>query len=426
MDLELKTEALDEINGVPSAGEQNLGNRLIECPQCGLLQILPPPISGHSRVCVRCGSSLSRWGVDGNTALALAATALILFSLAYLLPLMAIDIDGRGQNVRLGSGIPGLVAHGLAPLALFVLLISVVAPLGRVMTLAYVVLRVRRPRLVPHLSVVLRLAELLRPWSMLDVFLVGALITLTKLHDLARTNVGTGLWALGLLVVALAAFEAAIDRQALWDSLVWVRGDHAIPSSRPSLGCRECGLVQSFQARCLRCGAPLHRRKPNSLQNATALVAAGFVLYLPANLCPVITVISFGHRTTATIMGGVIQLLDGSDWPLAVIVFAASVAVPLLKLLGLSWLLLSTWFGLRARLTDRTRLYRLIELVSRWSTVDIFVAALLTALVTLGNIATIEPGIGALAFGAVVVVTMLATACFDPRLMWDAAGANHV
>jgi paraquat-inducible protein A len=149
-------------------------------------------------------------------------------------------------------------------------------------------------------------------------------------------------------------------------------------------------------------------------------------LYLPANLYPVITVVSFGHRTTATIMGGVMQLLDGSDWPLALIVFAASVAVPLLKLLGLSALLISTGFGYRARLVDRTRLYRLIEFVGRWSTVDIFVAALLTALVTLGNIATIEPGIGALAFGAVVVVTMLATACFDPRLMWDAAGADHV
>jgi paraquat-inducible protein A len=125
-------------------------------------------------------------------------------------------------------------------------------------------------------------------------------------------------------------------------------------------------------------------------------------------------------------LGGVIELMNGSDWPLAIIVFAASVAVPLLKLLGLSWLLISTRLGLRRRLADRTRLYRLIDLVSRWSAVDICVAALLTALVTLGNLATIVPGLGALAFGAVVVVTMLATEYFDPRLMWDAAGANDV
>jgi paraquat-inducible protein A len=422
----LTTEVFDETKDASSASEQSLGNNLIECPHCGLLQILPPPISGHSRLCTRCGNSFGRWAAGADTALALAITALILFSLAYFSPLMAIDIDGRGQSVRLGSGIARLFDYRFAPLALLVLVISVVAPLGRVTTLAYVVFRARQPKLIPHLSFVLRVAERLRPWSMLDVFLVGALIALTKLHDLAQTIVGLGLWALGFLVATLAALEIAIDRQMLWDSLIWARGDRVLPFPRSYFGCQECSLVQSSQAQCLRCGANLRRRKPNSLQNATALVAAGFILYLPANLYPVITVVSFGHRTTATIMGGVMQLLNGSDWPLALIVFAASVAVPLLKLLGLSWLLLSTRFGIRARLVDRTRLYRLIELVSRWSTVDILVAALLTALVTLGNIATIEPGIGALAFGAVVVVTMLATACFDPRLMWDAAGANHV
>jgi len=426
MALELTTEAFDENNDVPSASEAHLGSELIECPQCGLLQFLPPPIAEHSRRCIRCAGSFGRWGVGGDTALALAVTALVLFLLAYLSPMMAIDIDGRGQSVRLGSGIAGLFDHGYAPLALFVLGISIVAPLGRVITLAYVVLRARQARFIPHLSFVLRVAERIRPWSMLDVFLVGALVALTKLHDLAQTDVGVGLWALGLLVATLAAFEMAVDRQMLWDSLICVAGDRKMPSSRSYSACGECGLVQTVQVQCRRCGAGLRGRKQNSLQNATALVATGFILYLPANLYPVLTVISFGHRTTATIMGGVVQLLNGSDWPLALIVFVASVAVPLLKLVGLSGLLFSTRFGFRERLIGRTRLYRLIELISRWSTVDIFVAALLTALVTLGNIATIEPGIGALAFGAVVVVTMLATACFDPRLMWDAAGANHV
>src|SRR6266404_4472741 len=170
MALELTSEAFDETNGAPSASEQGLGNGLIECPQCGLLQILPPPISGHSRRCIRCGGSFGRWAVGGDTALALAVTALVLFSLAYLSPMMAIDIDGRGQSVHLGSGIAGLYDHRLAPLAFFVLLISVVAPLGRVMTLAYVVFRARQLKFIPHLSFVLRAAELLRPWSMLDVF----------------------------------------------------------------------------------------------------------------------------------------------------------------------------------------------------------------------------------------------------------------
>jgi paraquat-inducible protein A len=117
--------------------------------------------------------------------------------------------------------------------------------------------------------------------------------------------------------------------------------------------------------------------------------------------------------------------MNGSDWPLALLIFTASVAVPVLKLTGLTLLLLSVHFRLPYRLIDRTRLYRIIEFIGRWSTIDIFVAALLTALVALGQIATIEPGPGVLSFGAVVVTTMFAAGTFDPRLMWDAAEATH-
>jgi paraquat-inducible protein A len=361
-----------------------------------------------------------------EAAPALALTALVLFLVTISSPLMAIDVGGRGQSVGLGSGVAGLADHDLAPLAIFVLCISIVAPLGRVVTLGYVAFRLRgagRPR---HLAPVLRIAERMRPWAMLDVFLIGALIALTKLHDLATIRIGIGLWTLGLLVVALAAFEMTADRRALWNRVIPPHLLNEPPSPGAWLGCRECGLVQPLASHCTRCRSRLHKRKPQSLHRCAALVLTGLVLYLPANLYPVLTVISFGRGTTATIIGGVMELMNGSDWPLAVIVFAASVAVPLLKLVGLGWLLLATRLRLRRRLADRTRLYRLIELVSRWSAVDLFVTALLTALVTLGTLATVEPGLGVLAFGAVVFVTMLATESFDPRLSWDAAGANHV
>jgi paraquat-inducible protein A len=156
-----------------------------------------------------------------------------------------------------------------------------------------------------------------------------------------------------------------------------------------------------------------------------ALVVTGFLLYVPANVYPALTVVSFGRSTSATIIGGVIELANGSDWPLALLIFTASVAVPVLKLVGLTSLLLSVKFRLGQYLVDRTRLYRIIEFIGRWSTIDIFVAALLTALVTLGQIATVEPGPGILAFGAVVVTTMFAAESFDPRLMWDVAEVGH-
>ena len=397
----------------------------VECRDCGQLQALPAAIQGHGRHCHRCRASLGRGVTRRDSAQALVVTALVLFLLANAFPLMAIDVGGRSQSVHLASGIFGLIDHDLLPLAAFVLAISILAPLSRVVAMGYVLLRLPLGD-ERALAPVLRFAETMRPWAMLDVFLIGALIALTKLHDLAAVDIGIGFWALGCLVVAMAAFELTIDRRMLWDLVSPPIGSAAPPAPGCWVGCRECGLVQSPAPRCSRCRQRLHRRQPDSLHRSTALVITGLVLYLPANLYPVLTVISFGRGAPATIMGGVMELMNGSDWPLAFIVFAASVAVPLLKLAGLGWLLLSARLGLRRRLVDRTRLYRLIELVSRWSSVDIFVAALLTALVTLGNLATVEPGLGVLAFGAVVFVTMLATESFDPRLIWDAAGANDV
>jgi paraquat-inducible protein A len=146
------------------------------------------------------------------------------------------------------------------------------------------------------------------------------------------------------------------------------------------------------------------------------------IAYLPANLYPVMSVVSFGKRQSDTIMSGVIYLFVHGDWPLALIVFVASVLVPLLKMLALLYLLLSVQRHSFLRRRQRTRLYRIVELVGRWSMVDIFVVAVLAALVKIGNIATIEPGVGAIAFSSVVILTMFAAMNFDPRLIWDHQG----
>ena len=406
--------------------DEFVAGQWIECRDCGLLQILPAGLAGHSRHCCRCQSSFGRGAFANDAALALIATALILFALANLFPLMAIKVAGRGQSVHLVSAVTGLVDHDYAPLASFVFLIAILAPLAQTALLGYVLMRVRGPARDPHLALLLRIADRMRPWAMLDVFLIGALVAVTKLHDMAAVEIDVGFWALGLLVATLAVIDMTVDRHFLWDQVSPPAPLEAEPRQEAWLGCDHCGLVQKVAGHCRRCGASLQHRKPDSLNRTAALTATGYVLYLPANLYPVLTVISFGRGSSATIMGGVVELAKHDDWPLAVVVFAASVAVPLLKLLGLSWLLISAVRRRHPGLFGRTRLYRLIELVSRWSAVDIFVAALLTALVALGNLATIEPGLGVLAFGAVVFVTMLATDCFDPRLMWDAAGANDV
>ncbi|MBW2312736.1 MAG: paraquat-inducible protein A [Deltaproteobacteria bacterium] len=192
------------------------------------------------------------------------------------------------------------------------------------------------------------------------------------------------------------------------------------------MGCHACGMVvrkrhakPGQSLRCPRCEAPVHARKPDSLQRTTALLFTAAVLYIPANLFPIMTVISFGQGQADTILSGVIHLAHGGMISLALLVFFASVLVPVLKLSGLTFLLLSVHLRWQWRPRDRTLLYRIIESVGRWSMIDIFMISILVALVKLGNVATIETGLGATCFGAVVVITMFASMSFDPRLIWD-------
>ncbi len=188
--------------------------------------------------------------------------------------------------------------------------------------------------------------------------------------------------------------------------------------------CHVCKLVSKLEpasgpAHCPRCGAALHFRKPGSIARCWALLIAAYILYVPANLMTIMETGSLISYRKDTILSGVVQLWKTGSWMIAVIVFIASVTIPLLKLISLTLLLVSVQRRSRWRPRQRTRLYRLVELVGRWSMLDIYVVTLLAALVQFGSIATVKAGPAALAFGAVVVLTMLASMQFDPRLIWD-------
>jgi paraquat-inducible protein A len=196
------------------------------------------------------------------------------------------------------------------------------------------------------------------------------------------------------------------------------------------ISCHSCHLLckegrRSGDRVCPRCGASLHERKPNSIVRTWALVLAAFVFYIPANVLPITTVISLGKAQSDTIMSGVIYFIHSGMWPIALVIFLASVFIPLLKLLLLIFLLISVQRKSSWRRQDRTRLYRIVEVIGRWSMVDIFVVTILVALVHLGGLATIHAGPGALFFGAVVVITMFAAMGFDPRLIWDKEEVLH-
>jgi paraquat-inducible protein A len=189
--------------------------------------------------------------------------------------------------------------------------------------------------------------------------------------------------------------------------------------------CQQChSTVRAGRVaypRCPRCHAHLHRRKPHSLVLTAVLVACSAVLYIPANLLPVMNTRSLIDDERDTIMSGVLVLLQSGSWPIAVVVFMASIVVPLLKILALSVLVYSAWRGSTQHRLQRSELYRLIEFIGRWSMLDVYAVSLLVALVQIRSLAFISVGWGALAFAAVVILTTVAARTFDERLLWDEA-----
>jgi len=190
------------------------------------------------------------------------------------------------------------------------------------------------------------------------------------------------------------------------------------------IGCHQCFFPApkthiACTYRCPRCGARLHQRKYKSISRTWALVCAAVIFYIPANVLPITYTSSIGTQQSDTIISGVIYFFQTGSWGVAAVIFIASIFIPFAKLLILIFLLTSIQFHSVWHPKDRTRLYRLIESVGRWSMVDIFVVTTLVALVRLGAVATIQAGPAAVYFAAVVVITMLASKSFDPRLIWD-------
>jgi paraquat-inducible protein A len=414
-------------SGLPPAE----AGRPVECHDCGLRHVLRAAPAGNAARCRRCGARLRVFRNDPlNRALALTFTGLILMAVANLLPFMSLSIEGRVQNASLLTGAKELFDRGLWVLAGVVILTTIVAPLIKLGGLAYVLLALRLLRPPRHLPTLFRRLERVSPWAMIEVYLLGVFVAYVKLVDLATIDLGAALYSLAALMVLVAVVDFTIDSEDVWEEMER-RGLGVAPAPAagvPRVLCEDCGLLAPLlgrHARCPRCGARLHRRQPDSLARTWALVIAAMILYVPANVYPVMTVISFGRGAPDTILSGVKELFGAGMWPLALLVFFASITVPVLKLLGLMVLLVATQRRSAWRLRDRTVLYRIVETIGRWSMIDIFMLSILVGLVRIGSIATIEPGVGATSFASVVILTMFAATAFDPRLMWDAAGANH-
>ncbi|EEA03116.1 integral membrane protein, PqiA family [Burkholderia sp. H160] len=438
-------------------------HRLIACHECDLLFRKPPTVRGRRATCSRCGASLTALpgaGLSLDWICAVTLAALITYCIAQSFPLIGLRANGMTSEATLFGAVHSLWLGNMRVVATVVFCFSILFPLVELLALLCVLVPLRMGKLPPRFNGMLRVVRLVRPWGMVEVFMLGVLVTIVKMVSIAEVVPGPGLFALAALTVMLA-IVASFDPGGLWvvhdeiasASIAGVRWSRiragrgrftrplrarkagsspAITAQRAGLvGCHACGLVQTRRKRtthqrCAQCRHMLHERRPDSLSRTLSLLVAAALAYIPANLLPIMHASSLGRSEDDTILGGVAYFWTSGDWPLAVVVFVASVLVPMLKLVVLTFLTIAarrrSWW--RAR--ERASLYRMVERIGRWSMLDVFVVALTVTLVHFGAFAVITAGPGALFFAAVVILTMLASHQFDPRLIWDSVDAAHV
>jgi len=419
---------------------------LIACHECDLLQRTAPLQPGGVLHCRRCNAELDRYRIDSlERPLAFALAAAILLLVSNLYPIVGLSVSGTIVETTLAGAVRRLFLGGMWPIGGLVFVTTILMPAVQTAGMLWILLPLQWHRTPWHAAIVLRACHVAKSWGMTEVLILGLLVALVKLAHIASVVPGIAMVSFGMLMLVLAAAVAAFDTHQLWSVLFRVQGagSDRKPVSGPSPSgsavsaaqcglalCHDCGLLSRAPAyghdlSCPRCGAALHMRKPASLSRTWALLIAAMVLYIPANVLPVMYTSSLFGAENDTILSGVVYLWTSGSWSLAIVVFIASIAVPILKILALGYLVLSTQLHSQWLPEQRARIYRLVEFVGRWSMLDIYVITMLVALVQFKALATIQAGPAAIAFGAVVVLTMFAAMTFDPRLIWDEAERNH-
>ena len=406
--------------------------RLRACQECDWVSALPPLKSGEKACCPRCEHTLiKRHRYPAQRSMALAISALIALVLAVSFPFVRFSVSGIGNEIELTQTATTLIGFHQPVVAIAVIMSIVILPALYLIGLIWLQLSLLIDRKLPFSRDVARTLTHLTPWLMADVFIVGALVSLIKIAGIAQITLGASFWAFCAFAVLLLFTIQSVDADWMWFSLE--DGEPLAPkgtqtgttaASQGVIGCATCGLinrpdVDTRKPRCKRCHERLHSRYPHSLQRTWALLAAAMVMYIPANLYPIMTTTSLGNESPSTIIGGVVELMQMGSWPIALVIFVASVIVPVGKLVALVWLCLVVSLSSELNAHNRTVIYRATEFIGRWSMVDVFVVAILVALIRAGSLMSITPGPAALAFGGVVVLTMLAAMMFDPRLISD-------
>ncbi|ROO27913.1 PqiA/YebS family transporter subunit [Salinisphaera japonica] len=412
-----------------STNADSHAERLVVCRACDWVVTLPVRAPGQAARCPRCRHHLTEAAQrDAQRPLAWGIATLVTLGLVFCFSFLSFSAYGVGHVMAFGDTLHALIADDYAELAVILLAFTALFPGLYLAALIYLCSAVQLGRTLPGQVVIARALRPIEPWMMSDVFIVGVLVALIKIISLASIHIHTGFVAFCLFSVLMLRTVTLIDWTSLWDVLA-PRG--SLPTKiRPGATGRAQGLVAChgcdtpFMADrgpcCPRCGKRHVLHRVNRIQLTWALLITATLAYIPANVYPVLSTIQLGNAEPQTIAGGVMHLLHAGDWPIALVIFVASIVVPISKIVALAWLCLAARRPRARASLSRTRLFHITEKIGRWSMIDVFVVATLTTLVQAGSLMSIAPGPGAVAFALVVILTMIAAHTFDTRLLWSA------
>jgi len=362
--------------------------------------------------------------------LAWALAALIMLGLVFAFDFLSFSTQGIGHTMSFIDAARSLLGYHYPSLAVLLLGTTVVLPGLYLSSLVYLCAGIRRGHRLPGAMVIARTLRPLEPWMMSDVFIVGVLVSLIKIVSLAQIHIGPSFVAFCIYALLLLRTLTLIDWVSLWDGIAPQpdinRGIQPGRTGRSQqlMACHACDtpFPDHSPYRCPRCSKRHFSAGFDRLQLTWALLLTATILYIPANIYPILSTRTLGQPDPQTIIGGVVHLAEAGSWPIALVIFVASIVVPISKILALAWLCrVARNDGPpsgRSEGRRQMRLYRITEKIGRWSMIDVFVVAVLGALVQAGALMSIHPGPAALSFAAVVIVTMVAALTFDTRRLW--------
>ncbi|MBQ4833706.1 paraquat-inducible protein A [Pseudoalteromonas sp. MMG010] len=394
------------------------------CPSCDLVIDIPRIVAKQIAVCPHCQHTLCHANINFDRrviALSLSAIIMLLSSMFY--PFISFSSNGITQTITLPDAARILFNYDSQLLGLFIDLSILALPLYLLVALIPLHLGILNILPKPIARRFLKSTLALEPWIMSEIFLIGVLVSMVKIMSLAEIEFGISFFAYVFFVILYITALAHLNRERLWSQIKpnqrVVTINKAIRAIDENIrSCRVCHQLCSGDT-CTRCLSKTFVRHPNSVQKAAAWLITSLLCYIPANLLPIMHTTTLGDETPSTLIGGVLLLYKAGSYPIAGIIFLASVVVPLAKALVLSFLCIMVAKPANRHTKRYTKIYQLTEFIGKWSMIDVFVVAILVALVQLGNLMSVTPGLGIVFFTIMVICQMMAAHAFDPRLLWD-------